>query len=105
MTGQTLAEVLFEADRATSAAGNTFGATLASDPCRRTYDAMAAAVTAHLAAILADPETVEAVAKVRCGIDPARAPYSDLMQQVVNEALDDARAAIAVIAGRLGVAL
>lgn len=84
MTGQTLAEVLAEPIY------REWG-----DMVDRRYliDAIVPAVTAHLAAILADPETVEAVMDAIC--DSQGGDYVSM---------DDARAAIAVIAERLGLA-
>lgn len=106
MTGKTLAEVLhnhvFNKALALCLCGLELGGTGHRTHAHRVHQADA--ITAHLAAILTDPETVEAVAQLLCNLD-VKSRHDDLMQQVVNEALDDARAAIAVIAARMGVAL
>ena len=97
MTGQSLAERICPR---------------ASGPCSQCVES-ADAVTAHLAAILSNPETVEAVA-YQMFADECLTPdqseftadhWANLPLQDCLDWRNNARAAITVIAARLGVAL
>lgn len=110
MTGQTLAEVI----AVDLTRGGFIGWLLNSGnsalwasrtPEQETGRVVADAVTAHLAAILADPETVEAVSWGIEGSPTFPAAHSFAQRDILRGyALTEARAAIAVIASRLGVA-
>ena len=110
MTSQTLAEVLAEVLHSTETTGGWWG----RPECEEFGRLVAPAVTARLAAILTDPETVEAVAEAMYAdekriVGPERAAiaYAErLADDGAREyAYSAARAAIAVIAARIGVAL